>query len=315
VFLGRLDPARYLGGDVAVDPGLSERAIDRLARRLELSTPEAASGILRIANANMTSATHLVSVERGHDPRDFTLVAGGGAGPLHAVEVARELGIPRVVVPRAPGLTSALGILAVDLRHDLQRSVLKRAEELDPHSLATIFDDLVEEANRLLDAEDVPAERRALELSIDVRYYGQTPYMTLPVAGPPQTTGDLEDILRDYETRYLREFGYLLPRSFASVEFVNARVAAIGVTSEIKLPRSNECAQAATAVIGSRPVYFDEAGDFVESILYERTQLANGAEIEGPAIVEQTDTTVVLPPGAAGRIDDALNIVISVNGG
>ena len=314
IVLGRLDPDRYLGGDVAVDARLADRAIDRLARELALSAPEAAAGILRITNANMTSATHLVSVERGHDPRDFTLVAAGGAGPLHAVEVARELGIPRVVVPRAPGLTSALGILAVDLRHDFQRSVLKRAQELEPESLADIFDDLVEEAKSLLDAEHVPADRRAVELSVDVRYYGQTPYMNLPVSRTPKTKADVEEILQQYETRYFREFGYVLPRDFASIEFVNARVAAIGLTDEIKLPRSRNGGRKNDARVGSRLVYFEEAGDFVDTTLYERTRLGSGAEIDGPAIIEQTDTTVVLPSGAAGRVDDALNVVITVNG-
>jgi N-methylhydantoinase A len=314
VCLGRLDPDRYLGGDVAIDPGLAERAIDGLARELGLNASEAASGILRIANANMTSATHLISVQRGHDPRDFTLVAGGGAGPLHAVEVARELGVPRVVVPRAPGLTSALGILAVDLRHDFQRSVLKRAQELEPESLAAVFDDLVEEASCLLDAEHVPANGRAIELSIDARYYGQTPYMNLALPRTPATGADVEEILLRYEERYLREFGYVLPRDFASVEFVNARVVAIGLTDEIRLPRKVKRGRAAAARIGSRAVYFEEAGDFVDASLYERARLSSGAEIEGPAIIEQTDSTVVLPPGADGRVDDALNIVISVNG-
>jgi N-methylhydantoinase A len=228
--------------------------------------------------------------------------------------VARELGIPRVVVPRAPGLTSALGILAVDLRHDFQRSVLKRARELDPESLADIFDELVEEAKGLLDAERVPADRRAVELSVDVRYYGQTPYMSLPVSRAPKTEADVEGILQQYETRYFREFGYVLPRDFASIEFVNARVAAIGLTDEIKLPRSRNGRRTTDARAGSRVVYFEEAGDFVDTTLYERRGLGSGAELEGPAIIEQTDTTVVLPPGAAGRVDDALNVVIAVNG-
>jgi N-methylhydantoinase A len=207
-----------------------------------------------------------------------------------------------------------LGILAVDLRHDFQRSVLKRAQELEPESLADIFDDLVEEAKSLLDAEHVPADRRAVELSVDVRYYGQTPYMNLPVSRTPKTKADVEEILQQYETRYFREFGYVLPRDFASIEFVNARVAAIGLTDEIKLPRSRNGGSATDARVGSRLVYFEEAGDFVDTTLYERTRLGSGAEIDGPAIIEQTDTTVVLPSGAAGRVDDALNVVITVNG-
>jgi N-methylhydantoinase A len=138
--------------------------------------------------------------------------------------------------------------------------------------------------------------------------------MNLPLLRAPEVGADVDEILLRYEERYLREFGYVLPRDFASVEFVNARVAVIGLTDEIKLPRSAKRGRSADALIGSRPVYFEEAGDFVEATLYERARLARGAAVEGPAIVEQTDSTVVLPPGASARVDEYLNIVISVNG-
>ena len=314
VYLGRLNPATYLGGDVAIDPPLAEAAIERLAGQLGLSVPETASGILRIANNNMTSATHLISVQRGHDPRDFTLVAAGGAGPLHAVEIARELGIPRVVVPRWPGLTSALGILQVDLRHDLLRSILKRSAQIEPGELVQTYEHLVKEAARILDAEQIPEDRRIIELSIDVRYYGQTPYLNLPLEQPPSSTDDVETLIQRYEDRYLREFGYVLPRDFASIELVNARVVAIGMTPQAKLPRSAERHVAADPAVGTRPVYFDAAGDFVDTAIYDRARLGWGAELEGPAIAEQADSTVLIPPGATARVDEFLDIVISVNG-
>jgi N-methylhydantoinase A len=279
-----------------------------------MTTAEAASGIIRIANTNMTSATHLISVQRGHDPRDFTLVAGGGAGPLHAVDIARELGIPRVVLPLSPGLTSALGILHVDLRHDFQRSVLRRAQDVQDGDLTAAYDELVAEAKRLFDAEGIPEDKRLIELSIDARYYGQTPYMNLSLDRPPATVSDVEEILARYEGSYLREFGYMLPRDFASIEFVNARVAAIGITQEAKLPRDPTPGRLADAAVGTRRVYFEEAGDFIEAAIYDRALLLNGVELEGPAIVEQTDSTVVLPPGASARVDEYLNIVVAVNG-
>jgi N-methylhydantoinase A len=314
LYLGRLDPNRYLGGDISIYPELAEQAIEGLAEQLEMSTAEAANGILRIANTNMTSATHLISVQRGHDPRDFTLVAGGGAGPLHAVDIARELGIPRVVVPLSPGLTSALGILHVDLRHDFQRSVLRRAPDVQDGELTAVYDELVAEAKRLFDAEGIPEDKRLIELSIDARYYGQTPYMNLSLDRPPATAADVEEILARYEDNYLREFGYMLPRDFASIEFVNARVAAIGITQEAKLPRDPTPGKLADAAIGTRPVYFEDPGEFVEAAIYDRALLRNGVELEGPAIVEQTDSTVVLPPGASARVDEYLNIVVAVNG-
>ena len=265
LYLGRLDPDRYLGGDIKIHPALAEQAIEGLAEQLGMTTAEAAHGILRIANTNMTSATHLISVQRGHDPRDFTLVAGGGAGPLHAVDIARELGIPRVVVPLSPGLTSALGILHVDLRHDFQRSVLRRAKDLAEGELTAVYDELVAEAKRLFDAEGIPEDKRVIELSVDTRYYGQTPYMNLPLDKAPATAGEVEDVLKRYEDNYLREFGYMLPRYFASIEFVNARVAAIGLTQEAKLPRDTTPGKLEDARIGTRPVYFEDAGDFVDA--------------------------------------------------
>jgi N-methylhydantoinase A len=275
---------------------------------------EAASGILRVNNANMASATHLISVQRGHDPRDFTLVAGGGAGPLHAVEVARELSIPRVIVPRWPGLTSALGILHVDLRHDFLRSVLKRANDVEPGELVGVFDGLINQALGLLDAEHVPLDQRVVELSMDARYYGQTPYLNLAVERPPSTPEEIEELLQRYEANYLREFGYLLPREFASIEFVNARVIAIGLTEEARLPRSQQGGRSADALIGSRRVFFEEPNEFVDTQIYNHERFRAGVELEGPVIIEQSDSTVALPPGATAIIDDYLNIVISVHG-
>jgi N-methylhydantoinase A len=314
LYLGRLNPAAYLGGDLELRPELAELAIDALAGELGLTTAETASGILRIANTNMTSATHLISVQRGYDPRDFTLVAGGGAGPLHAVDIARELGIPRVVVPPTPGLTSALGILHVDLRHDFLRSVLRQATEIPAGELSAVFDELVREAKQVLDREQIADDRRAVELSLDLRYYGQTPYLNLALDRPPADAGEIEEILERYESRYLREFGYVLPRDFASIEFVNARVVALGITDRAELPRGESGGTAAEADAGERNVYFDGSDDFVATAIYDRALLRSGAELEGPAIVEQADSTVLLPPGSWGVVDDYLNIVISVDG-
>jgi N-methylhydantoinase A len=314
VYLGRLSAEAYLSGAVKIYPELSEKAIDGLAEQLGMTPADAASGILRIANAEMTTATHLISVQRGHDPRDFTLVAGGGAGPLHAVEIARELGIPSVVVPLSPGLTSALGILHVDLRHDFQQSVLKQANHLAPRELTAIFNDLIREARRALDADQIPEERRVIEMSIDARYYGQTPYMNLPLAMVPGSTDDVEEILQQYEERYMREFGYILPRDFATIEFVNARVVAVGLMERAELPRNANRGKLADARIGSRPVYFEEVGDFVDTAIFRRAGLTNGVNLAGPAIIEQADSTVVLPPGSSACVDEILNLLISVNG-
>jgi len=312
LYLGRLNPESYLGGDLEIRPELAEQAIEKLAAELDLSAPETASGILRIANANMTSATHLISVERGHDPRDFALVAGGGAGPLHAVDIARELRIPQVVVPPTPGVTSALGILQVDLRHDLLAPVLKQVKQIELGELAATFDRLRAEANEILDAEEIPADRRSTELSVDARYYGQTPYMNLRLEDAPTSDEALAALVAEYRERYEAEYGYQLPEDVATVEIVNARVAAIGLTDDVELPRSKGRGEADAARKGSRGVYFDETGDFTETPIYDRARLDSGAAISGPAVIEQPDTTVLVPPGASARVDSYLNIVIDV---
>jgi N-methylhydantoinase A len=313
LYLGRLNPDNYLGGDLAISRELAERAISRLAGELGLSVPETASGILRIANANMTSATHLISVERGHDPRDYALVAGGGAGPMHAVEIARELRIPQVVVPLSPGVTSALGIVQVDLRHDILAPVLQQVRHIDPAELGRTFARLEVEAVEILEAEAIPADRRSVELSIDVRYYGQTPYMNLRLDQVPSSPEALEAIVADYGERYEAEFGYRLPEDVATVELVNARVAAIGVTDDVKLTAATDGGDVEAARSGTRDVYFDEAGDFVATGIYDRAALGAGASIEGPAVIEQTDTTVLVPPGATATVDRYLSIIIDVS--
>jgi N-methylhydantoinase A len=311
IYLGRLNPDRYLGGGVALYPELAERAISSLADKLGLSASEAASGILRIGNANMTAATHLISVQRGHDPREFALVAGGGAGPLHAVEIARELGIPHVIVPPTPGVTSALGILQVDLRHDILRSVLAQIDQLDGDDLGRVFDELEAEASAILDGEQIAPERRRIERSVDVRYYGQTPYLNLELDDVPRSVEAIERIAERYPDEYERQFGYRLDADIAKVEIVNARAAAIGLATAAELTPS--FVPDGPPVAGEhRHVYFDDAGEFLETPIYARPSLAPDAHLEGPAIVEQMDTTVLLPPGSSAHVDSQLNLIIEV---
>lgn len=313
LYLGRLNPETYLGGDLDIRPELAERAIAKLAAELGLSGAETASGVLRIANANMTSATHLISVERGHDPRDFVLVAGGGAGPLHAVEIARELRIPRVVVPPTPGVTSALGILQVDLRHDILAPILQQVKQIEPDTLIETFDSLRAEALGILEAESIPEGKRSIELSVDARYYGQTPYMNIKLDSVPADREALEALVADYRDRYEAEFGYVLPEDVATVELVNARVAAIGVTDDVELRPSDEGDGAQATPQSERAVYFDETGEFTETPIYDRALLGAAATIDGPAVIEQTDTTVLVPPGTRARVDQYLTIVIDVD--
>ncbi|MEA2387225.1 MAG: N-methylhydantoinase, partial [Thermoleophilaceae bacterium] len=245
----------------------------------------------------------------------FALVAGGGAGPLHAVEIARELGIPHIVVPLVAGVTSALGILQVDLRHDFLRPVLTVADQLDPADLSATFDDMAKDAEAMLDAENIAVDRRAVEISVDVRYYGQTPYINLALTEPPRSAGAIQALIDRYGEQYEREFGYRLPSDVAKVEIVNARMTAIGASDPAELQRhEGGGGDADAAKTGERDVYFREHGDFAPTPLYDRSLLRPGAELTGPAIVEQADTTVLLPPGTRARVDDYLNLVLDVSG-
>ncbi len=314
VYLGRLDRERFLGGDMTLRPELADAAIDRLAEKLGLSAPETAMGIIRIANASMTAATHLISVERGYDPRDFAFVAGGGAGALHAVDIARELGMPNVVVPRQPGVTSALGILQVDLRHDFLRPVLAQTQQIEPADLREAFAGLEAEARQILDAESIPTDRQVVELSLDVRYYGQTPYLNLRIDEVPADAAALDELARRYRDEYEREFGYRFPVDMAAIEVVNARVAAIGIAEKAELQPSTAAGAAEDALRLRRPVFFEETGEFVDTPVYDRAQLGAGASFEGPAVFEQSDTTILVPPGARGRVDEYLSIVIETGG-
>jgi N-methylhydantoinase A len=310
VYLGRIDPSRFLGGDFELHPELAAAAIEQLATKLGLSGPETASGIIRIADASMTSATHLISVERGYDPRDFALACGGGAGGLHAVAIAQELGIPHVVVPPQPGVTSALGIMHGDLRHDFQRPVLQQTHQLDPEALTLQLTELEAQARQVLDAERVPRERQSVELSLDIRYYGQTPYMNLRVDNADVDAAAIAQIDERYREQYQREFGYRLPEEMATIELVNARAAAIGLVETVATVPVAEVGTADEGLRGHRPVFFDAYGDFADTPVYDRARLKTGSRFDGPAIVEQADTTLLIPPGVAARVDAHLNIVI-----
>jgi len=235
----------------------------------------------------------------------------GGAGPLHAVDIARELGIPVVIVPLTPGVTSALGILQVDLRHDIMRSVLAQTLQIDPADLGRVFQGLQEEAGEILEGEQIPAERRRIELSIDVRYYGQTPYLNLALEEVPDSQLAIDQLAEAYADQYQREFGYRLDADIATIEIVNARAAAVGIADRAEFALNAPDGEEAI-VSSSRQVYFDEIGEYTETPTYDRAALPAGRSIDGPAIVERMDTTVLIPPNPRARVDAHLNLVIDV---
>jgi N-methylhydantoinase A len=287
--LGRLNPDYFLGGEMRLDAEASHKAIRRLAAQIGLDPVQTAAGIIQIADTAMSHALRVVSVQRGYDPADFKLVAFGGAGPLHAVALAAEVGIPEVVVPPRPGLASAFGLLVADVRHDFSRTLVCRLDHADVDELNNVFDELADKARSVLSAENIPAERAGFGRSVDVRYVGQSYYLTISIDGPIDRAA-LEDLRSKFNEFHRTTYGYAEPKE--PCELVNLRVAAVGRIE--KPPVRADAPQ--QQVAGARKVYFDEIG-YLDCPVVRRSNLGEGATLEGPAVVEEVDATTLVPPG------------------
>ena len=304
--LGRLGDA-LLDGQVALDAAAGRRAIEEtIARPLGLDAVAAAHAIVRVANANMSNAVKLISVGRGFDPRDFTLVVFGGAGPLHGAHLARELDIPTVVFPRHPGIASAMGCLLVEIRHDLTLMYLAHCSSLDLASLEGSFRELEREAEHRLRDENVAPGAMRFTRHLEMRYGGQ--WRALSVALERGRIESLDAILERFHREHRRTYAFSDPAR--EVEIYSLRLVATGVVPKPDPTPSAVRGDAAGALGGRRAVYFEEARGFADTPVYRRERLAPGARLDGPAVVEQLDTTVVLPPGTVGEVDPYGNIVM-----
>jgi N-methylhydantoinase A len=299
--LGRLGEG-LIGGAMTLDRAAAERAIaEHIGDPLGLGVEDAADAILRVANANMADAVRLISIRRGYDPREFALVAFGGAGPMHGAALARELSIPTVLVPPDPGITSALGCLLVDVKHDLSTMFLGAVDGVDLVELEGEFGKLEAEARERLESEEVPEEQMSIQRLIDMRYLGQWRSLTIPVDAPV----DLEDAASRFHAEHEREYNYR--RDGAPVEIYRLNVRAVGVTPKPDLKRHDRNGAAARPS-ATRPVRFDETDAAVDTPVYARTELAAGTRLDGPAIVDQFDSTTLVPPGWRAEVDEWLNI-------
>ncbi|MCY4396610.1 MAG: hydantoinase/oxoprolinase family protein [Rhodospirillaceae bacterium] len=311
--LGRLSPAGLAGGDLALDEGAARRAIEPAAQRLGFSVEKTAQGILGIVVANMVRAVRTISVERGLDPRDYALMPFGGAGPLHAVEVARVLGIREIVVPGAPGILCAQGLIVSDLKEEFVRSGRFALTAEGLLQIAGLLDGLEADARAWFDAEGVAPEDRGLTLSFDARYVGQN--FELPVSFAGGSHGVLalpagpDEIADVFHAEHERHYGF--HSAGEPIEIVNIRIAATGRMAAVAAPVSGRNAVRAAEPAGHRPVWFD--GDAaVETPVYWRESLAAGMAFAGPAVVEQLDSTTVVFPGDRAAVDEAGNLVIAV---
>jgi N-methylhydantoinase A len=293
VVLGRIGATRRLGGSIALDAGRARAAVADLAVRMggTLGVEALAEGIVRIAVARMTSAIREISIQRGHDPRDFTLVAFGGAGPMHALALADEIGIPRVLVPRHPGNFSALGLLASDIKHDDVRTRVGPLRARWP-LLAALFAEMEAGARRQLALEGFGPAAQRMRRSLDLRYRSQAFELNLEVGDEP-----LAEVEAAFHARHRAAYGHADPG--AVVELVNARLSAYGVVARPASERHQ--AAAGEALIERRPVWFD--GVRHDCPVWERERLPENAEVGGPAIVEEFGATTVVPPGWRGSVD------------
>ena len=309
VVLQTLNPEYLLGGRMKVKRDLAYKAIAGLAEKLGMDVMATAQGIISVVTANMAKAIRVISVQRGHDPRDYTLVAFGGAGPVHAARLARELDITRVLVPRNPGILCAMGLLLTDLRADFATTRLALLEPAAIPAMADAFAELEAQAAAWFAEEHIePADRR-LACTVDMRYAGQN--YELPIALPegPVTEASLSALADGFAAAHRRMYGFIAEEE--PIQLVTFRIEAAGTVEKASFqPRPNAGPDASAALIGQRDVWLPEAGGFVTCPLYDRDRLDCGNRIPGPAIVEQMDATTVILPHTVATVEPYLNLIV-----
>ncbi len=293
-----------------LDADASRRVVGRLADRLGLSLEEAAEGILTIVNANMANAISSRTVQKGLDPRHFVLVAFGGAGPLHGADVARALGIPEVVIPAYPGITSAVGLLTTDLKYDAIRTEFQVGDAADLDRLNADFAAMQDELARQLAADGVPPGHAAFSRAGDLRYVGQGYELRVPFPDTALDAAGLAAAFARFGELHRAEYGHIFPDS--PIEIVNIRVTGIGRMAKIAPPRPPEGGSLAAALAKTAPCAFRIDGVLatVPTPFYRRDRLPLDAPVAGPAIILQTDSTTVVPPGTTVQADRGGNLIL-----
>ena len=314
--LGYINPDYFLGGDMKVSLEASKAAIKaKVADRLGIGVAEAAHGVYRVVNANMIGALRVVTIQRGHDPRDFSMIVSGGTGAVHAVSMALDLHIPRVIVPLSAGVFSAFGLITSDARYDISRSYVARTSTADKQRLQRILDEITEEALGKIEELGFEQKDILLTYTVDMRYVGQAHEVTVHV--PPEIVqhGIDDEGIKTLENLFHERHHSLYGHSShdAHVEFFTISLVAIGPIDRGRASHIEEGSESPEAAFKkNRNVYFEESGGYVSCPTYERSLLKARNKIAGPAIVEQMDTTTVIPPGQQAVIDGYGNIVIEV---
>lgn len=307
--LGRINPHYVLGGRLKIDAELSKKAVKtKIADPMGIGTEEAALGIVKVVNSNMARAIRVITVEKGHNPSDFTLVAYGGAGPLHAVHLAQEMGIRTVLIPPAPGALCALGLLTADIKKSYVRTAIASYDEMTPEQINAVMSSLRDEGSAWLDSEKVPSERRKFHGIAEMRYVGQNYELQVEIPTENITVSDIEKMKQDFFVAHEKNYGYYNPN--APVQFVNFRCEATGIVKKPNLAElETTLDDPSKAEIGRRVVHFEESGA-VDCPVYDRAKFGRAERVNGPCIIEQMDSTTVVPPNTWFSIDKFGNLII-----
>jgi N-methylhydantoinase A len=306
--LGYLSVDNFLGGKMRLDADAARKAVESVAKPLNMSAEDTAEGIIRIIDVKMAEAIKAISTMRGHDLRDFMLLAFGGAGPVHACRIARDLGMAGVIVPLYPGVYSAIGLVMSDVKHDYIQSRMTPLSQIAPKDLSGMFDQLAKQAAADLRADGFTADKVNIQRSLDMRYAGQGYEITIPCEPETMTAEGLKALRKSFDEVHKGMFGHSAPEE--PVEIVSYRVRGVGLEPPVEMPRFKPTgATLKEALRETRKVRFD--GKLVECPIYQREKLDVGLTFSGPAVLDQFDCTTVILPGQTVRVDEWKNLIVT----
>lgn len=311
LILGYLNPNNFLGGEMFIDKEKSRKAVEKkIASKVGLSVDDAAVGILRLVNANMCGGINVVSTQKGYDLREFSLLAFGGGGSLHAAALAEELGIKRVIVPVSPGNFSAIGCQLAKVRYDYVRTTVKTIDEISVESYNEIYEEMKKDAIVDLKKEGFDESELVFSATSDMRYKGQAWELSVPASSHVNSKEDFAQCIRDFETIHQRTYGYIMDDD---IIFVNLRFTAFGIVPALEFPAAEKLVDETPvkALKGSRQMFFNDR--FYESKVYNRDLMLPGSSIQGPAMIEEYASSTPIPPNYTASIDELRNIVITKN--
>lgn len=310
VILGRLNPDVILGGRMKMDVESARRVMkEKIADPLGISVEEAAEGVLKVINANMVRGIRVISIEKGHDPRNFSLMAFGGAGPLHAVDIAKELGVKEVIIPPSPGIACAMGMLMADVRHDYVQTYTDELSKVDIVKANEILEAMKQEATEDLAKEGFSEKDIQLDASLDLRYLQQAYEINIPLTETEINEETIDEATKVFHGLHEKVYGF--KREDEELELVNIRLIGKGKIKDLNLESIENKVSKKIEKIGERMIYFN--GEFVETPVYNRSDLYTNSTIIGPAVIEQLDSTIIIHPKQKAVTDKFGNLIIDMD--